>query len=398
MEPYAPGAPVAAGQIPLAVPEIRGNEWRYVKDCLDTGWVSTAGGYVTRFERMVADRLGCRHGVATVTGTAALHMALLVAGVAPDDEVLVSALTFVAPVNAIRYVGAWPVFMDAEAVTWEMDPEKVAAFLDRKCVWRDGALHNRLTGRRVRAVLPAHILGHPVDLDPILARARQYELAVVEDATEALGARYRSRPVGHLGDVACLSFNANKIITTGGGGMLVTDRDDWAARAAYLTTQAKDDPVEYVHHAIGYNARLTNLQAAVGVAQMEQLDAFLAAKQEIARYYTDRLAGVAGVTAPREAPWAQSSWWLYTVLVDRTAYGRDSRALMRALGEEGIQTRPLWHPVHRLRPYRECQAYRVEIVDRLHEAALSLPCSVGISQAALERVAGAVERLSKSGA
>jgi len=396
MEHRAPGAPAAAGQIPLAVPEIRGNEWRYVKECLDTGWVSSAGAFVDRFERMVADRVGAQHGVATVNGTAALHMALLAAGVGADDEVLVSALTFVAPANAVRYLGAWPVFMDASPQTWEMDPEKVVSFLDTGCEWRQGALYNKVTTRRVRAVVPVHILGHPVDLDPILDRARRYELAVIEDATEALGARYRGQPVGHLGDIACFSFNANKIITTGGGGMIVTDRSDWAARAKYLTTQAKDDDVEYVHNAVGYNYRLTNIQAAVGVAQMEQLDEFIAAKRRIAGSYTGQLAHVGGVTPPAEAPWAHSTFWLYTVLIDRSAYGRSSRDLMHRLADEGIQSRPLWRPLHRLEPYRACHAYRVEVADRLQEAALSIPCSAGLSSASQERVVRAIATLSRA--
>ena len=376
--------------IPLSIPELRGNEWRYVKECLDTGWVSSAGAFVDRFERTVAEYVGTRSAVATTNGTAALHVALIVAGVRPDDEVLVSDLTFVAPANAIRYVGAWPVFMDADEITWEMDPDKVLSFLNTRCEWRHGALYNKTTGRRVTAVLPVHILGHPVDLDPILETARRYGLVVIEDATEALGATYRGRKVGRLGDVACLSFNGNKIITTGGGGMIVTNREDWAERARYLTTQAKDDPVEYVHRAIGYNYRLTNLQAAVGVAQMEQLEAFVAAKRRIAATYGGRLDDVPGVTPPPEAPWARCTFWMYTVLIDRKRYGMTSRELLGRLTDRAIESRPLWCPLHRLPPYRECQAYEIAVADRLYEAALSIPCSVGIDDAALADVVGAI--------
>ena len=386
VERQAPGTPPAAAEIPLCVPEIRGNEWRYVKECLDTGWVSSAGAFVDRFEEMLSTYLGARHGIATVNGTAALHVAVVVAGVVPEDEVLVSDLTFVAPANAISYAGARPVFMDAQPDTWEMDPEKVVEFLDTQCEWRRGALYNKVTRRRVKAVLPVHILGHPVHLQPILEKARQYGLTVIEDATEALGATYKGQMAGHLGEIACLSFNGNKIITTGGGGLVVTDRADWAERVRYLTTQAKDDPVEYVHNAIGYNYRLTNIQAAMGVAQMELLDEYIAAKRRIARYYHDHLSDVAGITLPPEAAWAKSTFWMYTVLIDPDVFGTGSRALLQRLAGAGIQTRPLWRPLHRLAPYQDCQAYKVEVADRLHDVALSLPCSVGISEGSLQHV------------
>src|SRR6202167_138990 len=281
--------------IPLSVPVIQGNEWRYMKECLDTNWVSSVGPFVDRFEEAIATQVGTRFAVATVNGTAALHVALLLAGVKPEDEVVVSTLTFIAPVNAIRYVGAWPVFIDAEPVYLQMDPSGVVDFLERGCRWHDGALHNKLTGRRVSALIPVHILGHPVDLDPILEVARKYGLKVIEDSTEGLGADYKGRSLGCLGDVACFSFNGNKIITTGGGGMLVTNNQEWAHRAKYLTTQAKDDPIEYLHREVGYNYRLSNLLAAVGCAQMEQLPAYIAAKRRIAARYTEKLQNLPGI-------------------------------------------------------------------------------------------------------
>ncbi len=386
VEKLAPGAPPTEGFIPLSVPELQGNEWTYVKQCLDTGWVSSAGGFVERFERSVADAVGAGHAVATVSGTAALHIALLVAGVEPGDEVLVSTLTFIAPANAIRYVGAWPVFVDAEPDYWQMDPAKALHFLERECEWRAGALHNRATDRRVRALLPVHILGHTVDLDPLREACRKYGLAMIEDATESLGAGYRGRPVGRLGDVGCFSFNGNKLITTGGGGMLVTDDAAAARRARYLTTQAKDDPVEYVHGAVGYNYRLTNLQAALGVAQMERLGAHVAAKRRIAAAYDDALQAVPGITPMREALWAQSAWWMYTVLVDERAYGIDARELMRRLERDRIQTRPLWQPLHRSAPHVTAYATDCSVAERLNRLALSLPCSVGLTPADQERV------------
>ncbi|HEY7894276.1 MAG TPA: LegC family aminotransferase [Gemmatimonadaceae bacterium] len=389
--PIADCAPAVSSPIQLCVPEIRGNEWAYIKECLDTNWVSSVGEYVDRFERSLASVTGARFAVATSSGTSALHTALMVAGVEADDEVLVSTLTFIAPVNAIRYVGAWPVFIDAEPDYWQMDTARLAQFLEHGCEHRGSALYDRATNRRVRALLPVHVMGHPVDMAPLLDLARRYELVVIEDATESLGARYRGTPVGHMGDVACFSFNGNKLITTGGGGMLVTDREDWARRAKYLTTQAKDDPIEFEHGAVGYNYRLTNIQAAMGVAQMEQLDDYLAAKRRIAERYAAALADVPGLTVMRQASWAQSAWWLYTVLVDPVEFGMDARALMRYLGARQIQTRPLWQPIHQSKPYRGMMpALGCPISEQLHRQALSLPCSVGLQAEQQTRVIDAI--------
>ncbi len=330
-EVLSPGAPPSADVIPLIVPELQGNEWRYMKDCLDTNWVSSVGSYVDRFEQMVADYVGVKHAVATVNGTAALHIAMLLAGVEPDDEVVVSTLTFIAPANAIRYIGAWPVFIDSEPRFLQIDSAALTDFLENGCTWDGQILRNRVSGRRIRAILPVHILGHPVDLDPILAVAEKYSLPVIEDATEGLGARYRGKSLGSFGRAACFSFNGNKIITTGGGGMLVTDDAAWAARARYLTTQAKDNPIEYVHNAVGFNYRLTNMLAAMGCAQMEKLDDFVTAKREIAARYQEAFALLPGIIVPREAEWAFSTYWMFTVLVDEERAGISSRELLREL-------------------------------------------------------------------
>ena len=378
--------------IPLIEPEIRGNEWKYVKECLETGWVSSAGSFVDLFERMIARQCGCPHAVATVNGTAALHVALLVAGVQPDDEVLVSTLTFIAPVNAIRYVGAWPVFVDAEPDYWQMDPVGVVEFLEKGCRWHNGALYNQLTGRRVTAVVPVHVLGHPVDLDPIMTAARKFGLKVIEDATEGLGATYGGRPLGSIGDIGCLSFNGNKIITTGGGGMLVTSNEAWAQKAKYLTTQSKDDPVEYIHQEIGYNYRLTNIQAAIGCAQMEQLDAYVAAKREIADRYSFAFRDIPGIVPMKQAPWARSTFWMYTVLIKEEEYGANSRHLLQALAAQKIQCRPLWQPIHQSPAHAISRAGELPVSEQLSKEALSLPCSVGLSRDAQQRVVDQVCR------
>lgn len=379
-----PGA-APDGFIPLCVPEIRGNAWAYVKQCLDSNWVSTAGPFVDRFERMVADAAGAKYAVATVNGTAALHVALVVVGVQPDDEVLVPALTFVATANAVRYAGAWPVFLDAEPAYGQLDPQKLHDFLARECVGRGGALVNRTSGRRVRAVLPVHVLGHPADMDPILDAARRYDLTVVEDAAEALGARYNGRPVGRHGAAGCFSFNGNKLLTCGGGGVVVTDHEPLAARARYLTTQAKDDPVEYVHGAVGFNYRLTNLQAALGCAQMESLGEYVEAKRSTAARYTDAFRHLPNVSPPAEAPWAFGTNWMYTVRV-----GVDSRPLLRHLAASRIQARPLWQPLHRSPAHARSQSYHIEVADRLYRESLSLPCSVGLTPEQQDTVIRAV--------
>lgn len=372
--------------IPLIEPEIRGNEWKYVQECLDSGWVSSAGPFVDQFEHVVARQCGCQYAVATVNGTSALHIALLVAGVQPNDEVLVSTLTFIAPVNAIRYVGAWPVFVDAEPEYWQMDPVRVVEFLEKGCRWSNGALYNQQTGRRVSAIVPVHVLGHPVDLDPILTAARKFGLKVIEDATEGLGATYRNRPLGSIGDIGCLSFNGNKIITTGGGGMLVTSNENWAQKAKYLTTQAKDDPIEYIHKEIGYNYRLTNIQAAIGCAQMEQLGAYVAAKREIADRYSLVLRDISGIVPMRQAPWANSTFWMYTVLIQEKKAGMNSRHVLQALAAQKIQCRPLWQPIHQSPAHALSRAGELPVSERLSKEALSLPCSVGLTKEAQQEV------------
>jgi perosamine synthetase len=387
-----PDVPAQPGFIPLCVPEIRGNEWNYIKECLDTNWVSSVGSFVDRFEIMLANYVGTKHAVATTNGTAALHTALLVAGIQPDDEVLVPTLSFIAPANAIRYIGAWPVFIDAEPVHWQIDPEKVLDFLEKECRWQDGNLVNKTSGRRVKAILPVHILGHPCDIDSIREAAQKYHLAIIEDATESLGAKYKGRMVGQLGDIACFSFNGNKLITTGGGGMIVTDNETWAERARYLTTQAKDDSVEYFHSEIGYNYRLTNIQAAMGVAQMEQIDSFIAQKKATARIYDDAFLNIESVTFMPDQSFTSPVYWLYTILIDKASTLEERKDFIRDLNDQGIGARPLWHTLHNLPPYRNCQAFQIEHGVRLYERGTSLPSSVGLTEQDQQRCIATVRQ------
>ena len=388
-----PGAPVGDGFIPLSVPYFAGNEWEYVKKCLDTNWVSSAGPFVERFEREMAKAVGSKYAVATVNGTAALHVALLLAGVKPGDEVAVSDLTFIAPANAIRYVGAHPVFIDAEPEYWQMDVQKLKDFLGKGCELSVKGLRNKTTGRMVRAILPVHILGSVCDMNPILEMAEQFSITVIEDATECLGARYRERSAGSIGRIGCFSFNGNKILTTGGGGMIVTDDEHIASRARYLTTQAKDDSVEFIHGAVGYNYRLPNILAALGCAQLEKLQEFTARKREIATAYTADFAAIPGIFPMREPPGTFSTFWLYTIRMESARGKLDSRDLMRILETKGIQTRPLWQPMH-LSPAQLGEfSTNCLVSESLNLECLSLPCSVGLSEQARNLVVSSIKEV-----
>lgn len=365
--------------IPLSEPEFHGNEWEYVKECLDTGWVSSAGPFVDRFERELAAYVGAKYAIAVVNGTAALHIALKIIGLQPEEEVIVSNLTFVAPVNAILYCQAYPILMDAHPETWQMHPGKVEDFLEKECEVRGEKCFNKKTGRRVKAILPVHILGLACDMERIMEISRRYRLAVVEDAAEALGVRYQGRAAGTFGDVGVFSFNGNKVVTAGGGGMVVTNSLKYADYARYLTTQAKDDPLEYVHREVGYNYRLTNIQAALGVAQLEKIEQFVARKKTIARTYHEALRDISTIKLMPTPPHTEPTYWLYTILLGEPSTLNKRKAILRDLHDRGIGARPLWHTIHDLPPYRSLQAYRIETSIRLYESALSLPSSVGLT-------------------
>jgi perosamine synthetase len=373
----------APGFIPLSAPHFQGREWEYVRDCLDSSWVSSAGPYVNRFEKTMAERVAARAAVAIVNGTSALHVALLACGIKPDDEVLMPTLTFIAPANAVRYCGAWPVFVDVDPSTWQIDPGLTDDFLRKHCRSDGGRLVNSRSGRRVAAILPVHLLGHPVDADALIALARSFGLKVIEDATESLGALYKGRPVGGHSDASCFSFNGNKLITTGGGGMVVTNDTNLAERVRYLTTQAKDDPLEHCHREIGFNYRLSSLQAAVGCAQLEQLDAYVDKKRAIAARYRTALPDLPSQT---EAPWARATFWLYTILTKQV----DRRLLLRRLEAERIETRPLWQPLHRSPAHRGAEALNGAVAEHIYAQALSLPSSVGLSETDQDRVIAAL--------
>jgi perosamine synthetase len=376
--------------IPLSVPRISGNEWLYVKDCLDTAWVSSAGQFVERFEKECCAVTGARFGVACVNGTAALQTALKIAGVEAGDEVIVPTLTFIATVNAVHYLGAEPVFMDCDDY-YNLDVLKTMEFLSQEAQFRQGATYNRRTGKKIAALLPVHVFGNAVPLDPLLDFCRERQIRIVEDATESLGTVYRRGPLagkraGAVGDLGCLSFNGNKIITTGGGGMLLTDNQDYAETARYLTTQAKDDEIRYIHHEIGYNFRLNNIQAALGVAQLEQLPEFLEIKRVNYRRYKQEIDRVSGLHLAEVPDYADNNCWMVALQIDQAVYGKDREETMALLTRQGIQTRPVWYLNHWQKPYHHCQTYRIEKAPALWEQTLNLPCSIGLTSSDLGRV------------
>lgn len=383
----------SGGFIPLCIPQLRGNEWKYLKECIDTGWVSSAGPFVGRFQRELAAYVGARHAVAVVNGTSALHVALKVIGLQPGEEVLVPDLTFIAPVNAIHYCQAHPVIVDADPKTWQMDVDKVQRFLAQECEARGGVCYNKRSGRRVRAILPVHLLGLSCEMDSIVELAQKYGLKVVEDAAEAIGVSFRGRHVGTFGDISAFSFNGNKIVTAGGGGMLITNSTAYADYARYLTTQAKDNEVEYIHNEIGYNYRLSNIQAAVGVAQLEQIEDFIAKKHALAHTYEEAFAGLEGITLMPTPPQTKPTYWLYTILLPQGTTLPDRKAVIARLNEEGIGARPLWHTIHDLPPYRGSQAFEIEHSIDLYARGVSLPTSVGLSVADLGRCITAFKRV-----
>lgn len=365
----------------LHEPLIDGNEWHRVKDCLDTGWVSSAGPYVDRFEDMISDFTGVRHVIATVNGTAALHVCLMLAGVRPDDEVIVPALTFVGTANAVAYCHARPHFADSEIRTLGLDPVKLEEHLEEiAVVGADGCLNTK-TGRRIAAVVVVHAFGHPADVDALAAVCNRFGLPLIEDAAASLGSFYKGRHTGHGGLLAALSFNGNKIVTTGGGGGVLTNDESLARRAKHLTTTAKrPHPWEYVHDAVGFNYRLPNINAALGSAQMERLPAFLKRKRRLAERYRGAIADCPGLRFVAEPEHCRSNYWLNAILLDRDCADlRDE--ILDATNSAGFMCRPAWTPLHRLDMYRESPRTDLSVAEDMYRRLLNIPSGAALVEA-----------------
>lgn len=360
--------------VPLHAPRFDARDVESVCEALESGFVSTVGTHVAQFEQSVAAYTGAHHAVATVNGTAALHAALLIAGVQADDEVITQSITFVATCNAIRYCGAEPVFVDIESATMGMAPESLQAFLEAHAEWRDdGQCWNRTTGRVIRACVPVHTGGHPVRIDRIAAICREWGLVLVEDAAESLGSFYHGRHTGRTGALAALSFNGNKILTTGGGGMILTDAADLAHRARHLTTTAKrPHPYRYEHDAVGFNYRLPALNAALGCAQMEKLPDYVARKRALAQRYGEWFHA-RGVPWVREPEGARSNYWFNAFLAGNRMQ-RD--AVLAYTNGQGVMTRPLWTPMHTLPMYAHCPRTELPVSEWLEARLVNVPSSV----------------------
>jgi perosamine synthetase len=362
--------------VSLHEPRFAGHEWDYVKETLDSGWVSSAGKYVDRFEQKLAEHCEVPHVIATVNGTAALHACLLLAGVAPGDEVLVPTLTFIATANAVSYCSAIPHLCESEHASLGLDPDKLDRHLAAIAEIAHGQCRNRATGRRIAAVVPMHTFGHPVRLDRLAEVMRRWNIPIVEDAAEALGSRYQGRHVGRHGRVAALSFNGNKLVTTGGGGAIVTADPELARAAKHLTTTAKTPHQwAFLHDQVGYNYRLPNINAALGCAQIEQLDQFVAAKRRLAGRYRDAFRNVPGASIFVDADYAQSNYWLVTMLLDQPDVTiRDE--LLAACHARGLLCRPVWTAMHRLPVYQHCPRMDLAVAEELERRIVNLPSSM----------------------
>lgn len=384
-------------KIPLSVPYLHGKEWKYIKECIDSSWVSSAGTFVKQFEAAVSRFVRNRYAVACVNGTAGLHIALKLSGIGANDEVIVPTLTFIAPVNAARYLGAEPVFMDCDDYM-NIDCEKLREFCAKECTVTKAGLKNRRTGRTIKAVIPVHVFGNPCDMEAIVKIAATYRLKVIEDATESLGSYYttgvfRNKFTGTIGDIGVYSFNGNKIVTSGGGGMIMTNNALLAKRAQYLINQAKDNSTRYIHHEVGFNYRLTSLQAALGLAQLEQLERFIKAKKKNYELYKRMIKNNEGLSIMGVPEGTSPNYWFYSLVVEKSRFCLDRDLLMERLQEKGIEARPIWYLNHLQRPYRKNQAYKIENAPRWWKQVLNLPCSVNLKAKDVRHIVSVIRDL-----
>ena len=368
--------------IPLSVPNLKGNELKYVTHAVETEWVSTGGPYINEFEEKIAEYARCKGAVSCQNGTAGLHTALIVCGVTKDDEVIVPTLTFIAAVNPVRYVGAEPIFMDCDG-SLTMDVDKLRTFCENECVFQNNKLINKTTKKHIKAVLVVHVFGNMADMESIMEIAHAFNLKVIEDATEAIGTyyisgKYKGKHAGTIGDIGVYSFNGNKIMTTGGGGMMVSDNEDLLSRAKHLTTQAKSDELYYTHDEIGFNYRMTNLQAALGLAQLEQLEDFIITKKRNYDYYKKELNGVYGLRILDFKEDIRPNYWFYGLYIeDSFKLNRDE--LISYLASHKIQTRPIWGLINEQGPYLNALGYEIEKAKDYLKHVVNIPCSSNLS-------------------
>lgn len=361
--------------IPLLYTELRGSDLKYVRAAAESGIAGPEGEFVGLFEQQMRKITGKKYAIAVTSETAAIQVSLLSSGVQRNDEILVSNMTPIATANAIRMAQCWPCFIDSELAFAQMDPEKLQFFIETNCSAKKGRLINHKTGRYISALVVVHLLGHPADMAAIADIAQQYDLILIENASQAIGAKYNARDVGGLGHIGCFGFSSGNLVDCGGGGMIVTDNSMFADPARYLVDQACDDPIEHRHGMIGYEYRLNNLQSAVGCSQVERMDNTLAAKRNIAAHYSKTFVDVPGLTPIEEPGYAFSNFWLYTMLVDPKEFGMSSRDLYVHLRQERVESAHLWEPMHQSYVYSKGTHTPCEVSEQLFEQAICLPSS-----------------------
>ncbi|WP_368490389.1 LegC family aminotransferase [Clostridium sp. BJN0013] len=380
--------------IPLSVPNLKGNEEKYVVDAIGSEWVSTSGSYVNRFENDIKKYLNVDNAAACQSGTAAIHLALRLSGVSVNSEVIVPTVTFIAAVNPVKYLGAEPIFMDCDN-SLNMDCGKLEEFFENECVITNSGLKNKNTNRYIKALIVVHVFGNMANVEKIKELTDKYKIKLIEDATEALGTyytsgKYKGRFAGTIGDFGAYSFNGNKIITTGGGGILIGKSSEDIKKAKYLSTQAKDDELYYIHHYIGYNYRMTNLQAALGVAQLERLEEFIEIKIKNYKLYKSRINNIKGLTLLEFNNNARNNHWFYSLYIDNNSLDRDE--LLKYLLKNQIQTRPIWKLIHTQRPYIKNQAYKIEKAIKYYNRVLNIPCSTNLKRENIEYIISILEK------
>ncbi len=383
--------------IPLSVPNFKGNELKYVSDAVSQEWVSTGGAYITQFEENIAQYVNNDGAVACQSGTAAIHLALMESGVKENEEVIVPTLTFIAAVNPVKYCKAFPVFMDCDD-SLTIDPVKLEEFCENECELIDGILVNKKSKRNIKAIIIVHVFGNLADMEKIMKVAQKYNLKVIEDATEALGSyykegKYKGKFSGTIGDFGCYSFNGNKIITTGGGGMCVAKNMNQLKHIKHISTQAKSDLLNYTHDEIGYNYRMTNLQAALGVAQLENLEEYIKVKEENYNLYKKLLSDIDGIEILDFKKDIRPNYWFYSMVLKDDKY--DRAKIIDKLAENKIQTRPIWGLIHEQKPYIDCCAYKIEKADYYHKKVINIPCSTNLSSENVEYVVQMIKKLLK---
>ncbi len=376
--------------IPFAEPKISGNEWEYIKNCLDTGWVSSSGKYVEEFEKLVAEFTGSQFAVACQSGTSALHISLLLMGISQNDEVLVPTVTFISTVNVIKYVGASPVFFDCDDY-YNLKTNDVIEFIERNCENNDGELINKTSGKRVAAIMPVHVFGNAADIESLVKYCENFNIKIIEDAAESLGSFYtqgkiKGKHTGTVGDIGCLSFNGNKIITCGGGGLILTDNKETAEKAKYLTNQSKDDNIKFIHNSIGYNYRLSNLHAAMGVAQMENLTNYINIKRNNYDYLKSYVDEIPGIKISEVPDYAENNHWMYVLKFNPEVIDKTLDEFIDYMRFNKIEVRPLWYPNHLQIPYKDNEVYSFKNSMYLYERTINLPSSVCLSQNDMDRI------------